>query len=338
MPQLAGANYLPRTAINQLEMWQDETWSPEVIHEELGWAASLGFNSMRVFLHDLMWQKDAAAYLRRIDEFLAIADRLGIGAMLVFFDSCWHPFPRLGVQREPEPGVHNSGWLQSPGVAVLREPAKFEALKDYVAGVVSHFREDARVQVWDIWNEPDNRNTSSRGSRDLGDAKADVVRPFLEMAFGWARSSNPTQPLTSGIWMGDWSADEKFSPMERSQIAHSDVVSFHNYDVAERLEEKIVQLERFERPMLCTEYMARGPGSTFQGSLPVLRKHAVGAYNWGFVAGRSQTYYPWDSWQSPYPPEPPLWFHDIFRADGTPYREGEVAFLRAELTASAPRR
>lgn len=330
-PLRAGANYLPRTASNQLEMWQATHYRPDIIDEELGWAASLGFNSMRVFLHDLAWAQDPAGFLRRVDDYLSISWRHGIGTLFVFFDSCWHPFPHPGPQLEPEPGVHNSRWLQSPGVAVLRDAARFDALEGYVREVVAAFRDDERVDGWDVWNEPDNANTASRGPRDLGPDKARVVQPLMEKVFGWVRVERPIQPLTSAIWMGDWASDETMTPMERSQVEHSDIISFHNYGLPEHLEMKIVQLERYGRPLWCTEYMARGVQSTFENALPILRRHGVGAYNWGFVAGRSQTYYPWDSWQTPYPPEPPLWFHDIFRGDGTPYREDEVAFLRQTL-------
>jgi hypothetical protein len=111
-------------------------------------------------------------------------------------------------------------------------------------------------------------------------------------------------------------------------LASSDVISFHNYDNTQILEQKIKQLQRFSRPVLCTEYMARGNNSTFKGSLPTLQKYNVGAYNWGFVAGKTQTIYPWDSWTKTYTAEPKLWFHDIFRKDGRPYLKEEVALIK----------
>ncbi len=329
-PFLIGCNYNPRTAINQLEMWQAETFDLQTIDQELGWAESLGFNSLRVSLHDLLWQQDSQGFLSRLDRFLGVAAKHKIGAMFVLFDSCWHPFPRLGKQRDPEPGVHNSGWVQSPGVAALRDHDLFATLQDYVTGVVSHFADDLRVQVWDIWNEPDNPNTTAYPARDMGDQKTTAAVEYLPIAFDWARAGKPNQPLTSAIWSGDWQNDETLKPFERLQLELSDIVTFHNYASADDLEKRILQLKRFNRPMLCTEYMARGNGSSFAGSLPVLKKHNVGAYNWGFVAGRSQTHYPWDSWSKYYDPiEPPLWFHEIFRPDGQPYDSAEVALIRS---------
>jgi hypothetical protein len=332
-PWLVGANYTPANAINQLEMWQADTFDPARIDRELGWAEGIGMNTMRVFLHDLVWQQDAAAYQRRIDQFLSIADKHHIKPMLVLFDSVWDPHPKLGTQREPKPGVHNSGWVQGPGAAALQDTAQHARLETYVKGVVGAFADDRRVLAWDVWNEPDNTNGSSYKAQEPA-GKEKLVLALLPKVFAWARAAKPSQPLTSGVWRGDWSTDEKMSETDRVQIANSDVISFHNYDAAPELEKRIGWLKRFKRPLLCTEYMARGNGSTFAGSLPVLERHGIAAYNWGLVQGKTQTHLPWDSWQKPYTDrEPQVWFHEVFRSDGTPYRPEEIDLIKRLTSA-----
>ena len=331
-PWLVGANYLPATAINELEMWQADTFDPARIDKELGWAESIGMNTMRVFLHDLLWQQDAPGFKSRIDRFLQIASKHHIRPLFVLFDSCWDPDPRLGKQHAPVPGVHNSGWVQSPGGQALQNPDQYPRLEQYVTGVVASFAHDDRVLGWDIWNEPDNTNDSSYGSQEPPDKKL-LVLALLPKAFAWARAGQPTQPLTSGVWRGDWSSPDKLSPMSKVQLDESDVVSFHNYDAAPEFGKRIEWLQPYHRPILCTEYMARGNGSTFEGSLPVAKKYNVAAMNWGLVAGKSQTYLPWDSWQKPYTDrKPAIWFHEVFQTDGEPYRPAEVKFIR-EITA-----
>jgi hypothetical protein len=333
-PWLVGSNYIPATAINELEMWQADTFDPKTIEKELGWAESLGMTTMRVFLHDLAWQQDAAGYRERITRFLDIAARHHIKPLFVLFDSCWDPNPKLGPQRAPKPGVHNSGWLQSPGAKALQDPKEYPRLETYVTGVVRAFAKDPRVLGWDVWNEPDNLNTNSYGPEEPKN-KVELVLNLLPQVFEWARKAGAQQPLTSGVWRGDWSSDDKLSAMERIQLDSSDVISFHNYDSGEEFEKRIKWLQRYHRPILCTEYMARGNGSTFQGSLPIAQKYKVAAINWGFVAGKTQTYLPWDSWQKPYVDrDPAVWFHEIFRQDGTPYKQDEVNLIRS-LTAGA---
>jgi hypothetical protein len=334
-PWLVGSNYVPANAINELEMWQADTFDPKRIDTELGWAKSLGMNTMRVFLHDLLWQQDAAGLRERIDTFLEISSKHGIRPMLVLFDSVWDPLPKLGKQRAPKPGVHNSGWLQSPGAEALKDPAQYPRLEAYVKGVVGAFADDPRVLAWDIWNEPDNTNEGSYGSVELPN-KVDLVLALLPKAFGWARSANPRQPLTSGVWKGDWSAPEKLSAMEKIQLDLSDVVSFHSYDPPEEFEKRVRWLQRYNRPILCTEYMARGNKSTFQGTLPIAKQYRVAAYNWGLVAGKTQTNLPWDSWKRSYVDrQPDVWFHEVFHEDGRPYQAAEVEFIRKMTGASA---
>jgi len=327
-PWLVGGNFLPSSAINQLEMFQADSFDPERIDRELGYARALGFNSMRVFLHDLLWKQDRDGFLRRCDEFLTIADKHGIRVMFVLFDSCWHPAPRLGKQPAPLPHVHNSGWVQSPGVEVLKAPADHPHLREYVTGVVRHFANDRRVVVWDVWNEPDNFDGGAAQRPGLEPRnKPALVNALLPQVFAWARDARPTQPLTSGVWR-DSENIERLDACKRIQLAHSDVVSFHTYGDAASLERCLKNLAHYERPLLCTEFMARPNGSVFEPHLQQMKDAKTAAYCWGFINGKSQTIYPWDSWTKRYNGPPPVWFHDILNPDGSPFRQAEVDYIR----------
>jgi hypothetical protein len=331
-PWLVGSNYIPATAINELEMWQAETFDPRRIDLELGWAESIGLNTLRVFLHDLPWLQDRQGFQQRIGIFLQIADKHHIRPVFVLFDSVWDPNPKLGKQRDPKPGVHNSGWVQSPGAQALMDKSAYPRLEAYVKGVVGAFANDPRVLGWDVWNEPDNTNGPSYGELEPKD-KVSRVLILLPQVFDWARSVHPSQPLTSGVWQGRWSNPKKLEPMAKIQLEMSDVVSFHNYDKPTEFKKRILWLEQYHRPILCTEYMARKNGSTFEGSLPIAKQYHVAAINWGLVGGKTQTYLPWDSWQHPYTDrEPAVWFHEIFRNDGTPYSAEEIAFIKKEIS------
>jgi Cellulase (glycosyl hydrolase family 5) len=326
-PWLVGSNYNPASAINQLEMWQADSFDPKRIDLELGWAESLGMNTMRVSLHDLLWQ-DSEGFKRRLDQFLSICAKHKIRPIFVLFDSVWDPDAKLGKQRAPRPGVHNSGWVQSPNRTTLQNPSEYPRLEAYVKGVVGRFAHDNRVLAWDIWNEPDNENPGSYNELEPKN-KVELVLRLLPQAFAWARAAQPEQPLTSGVWKGDWSTAEKMTAMDRLQIENSDVITFHNYDHPTELEKRINWLKRYNRPMICTEYMARGNGSFFFGGLMVGKVYNVGMINWGLVQGKTQTNLPWDSWQHPYVDrEPSIWFHEVFRNDGRPYIPEEVEFIK----------
>lgn len=325
---LVGANFAPSTAINQLEMWQAETFDSATIDRELGWAAAVGFNTMRVFLHHLPWRQDSAGFLRRIDEYLAIADRHRIRTMFVLFDAVWDPLPRTGRQRAPVPHLHNSGWVQSPGAEILADTARHAEMRGYVQGVVGRFARDRRVLAWDVFNEPDNINRPAYIAYEPPDKPA-LSLILLRKAFGWARAMNPSQPLTAAPWKGDWTDPARLAPITAFMLENSDVISFHSYDDSVRVKQLVTALERYGRPIVCTEYMARPRGSTFQAILPVFKRQRIAAYNWGLVSGKTQTIYPWDSWTREYRAEPAVWFHDVFRRDGTPFDPAEVAVIRA---------
>lgn len=307
-PWLVGCNFLPSTAVNEIEMWQAETFDPETIDRELGWAADIGMNSVRVYLNDLVWKADPAGFKKRFDRFLEIADSHGISVMPVIFDACWNEEAQLGPQPEPTPGVHNDAWVQSPPASVLRDRSQWGYLEEFTKDIISTYANDPRIVIWDLYNEPGNE----------GHGPASI--PLLRAVFQWAREVNPSQPLTSGIWNPNLTGNIAV------QLANSDVITFHHYRHVDHLIEHIYELKEHGRPIICTEYMGRTRGSWFETSLLVFRKYNIGAYNWGLVSGRSQTIFPWRS--PAHAPEPLEWFHDIFRPDGTPFNRRETEFIR----------
>jgi hypothetical protein len=306
---LTGANYIPANAINQLEMWQADTFSPDLIDKELGWAQQIGFNTMRVFLHSQAWNQDAEGFKKRIDQFLMISQKHGIQPMFVFFDDCWNKTSTPGKQPAPKIGVHNSGWLQDPGDPNSKESANFPALEKYVKDILTRFGKDKRILMWDLYNEPGNSG------------KLESTIPLLTAEIKWVREANPEQPITIGLW--DWN----YEKLNAIQIANSDVITYHNYEEPQWHERTINLLKVHGKPLICTEYMARTRNSRFSNILPLLKKENVGAINWGFVAGKTNTKYAWDTPLAD-GSDPIEWFHEIFNPDGTPYRQDEVNLIK----------
>ena len=317
-----GGNFTPSTAINQLEMWQADTFDLPTIDRELGWAEKIGMSIMRVFLHDLLWVQDRNGFISRIEQYLKCADSHGIKTMFVFFDDCWSPDFALGKQPEPKPFTHNSGWVQSPGQRVADDPSQWGRLEEYVKDILNEFRHDERILLWDLYNEPGNgkcgdhvTKTGLRGSASM---------PLLKAVFQWAREADPDQPLTVGIW----NVSEDFDELNRFMAEQSDILSFHAYSKPEALEERInlLRLIANGRPMLCSEYMARTAGSTFAECTPILKQHNVIAINWGLVEGKTNTIFPWGWNESKGIPN--HFFHDVFHTDGTLLQPEEAEVFR----------
>ncbi|GAP68336.1 sugar-binding cellulase-like [Bacteroidales bacterium 6E] len=307
---LRGSNFNPSTAINQLEFWQAESFDPETIDRELGWAAGIGLNCMRVYLHHVAWEVDKEGFKQRMDQYMQIAAKHGIKTIFVFFDDCWNPTYQAGTQPEPKPGVHNSGWVRDPGDLLHEQPDLINTLEAYVKDVMTHFGNDNRIVMWDLYNEPGN---SGYGDKSM---------PLLQKVFEWGRTINPSQPLSVGVW------NKSLVNLNVFQLANSDIITYHNYNGPEEHQATIDSLKKYNRPLVCTEYMARRNNSLFTNIMPILKAEGVGAINWGLVAGKSNTKYAWDE-PIPDGSEPPLWFHEIFHPDGTPYKQEEVDLIKS---------
>jgi hypothetical protein len=291
-------------------MWQAETFDPETIDRELGWAEGIGMNCMRVYLHHLAWEVDKDGFKTRVGQYLDIASKHGISTIFVIFDDCWLPTYQAGKQPEPKPGVHNSGWLQDPGDLIYQDTTLIDKLEVYVKDIFATFKEDKRIVLWDLYNEPG------------GSAHEDKSFSLLQKVYTWGRTVNPSQPLSAGYWSANLTNLNKF------QLENSDVITYHTYESVESHLELINELRQYDRPMICTEYMARTRNSTFQTVMPMLKAENIGAINWGLVSGKTNTIF---AWSTPLPDveEPPVWFHDIFRKDGSPYSQEEVEAIKA---------
>jgi len=283
-PWLVGCNFIPSTAINQLEMWQADTFDPETIDRELEWVQGIGMNFVRVYLHDMLWSQDKEGFIDRIDTFLNIADKHDLKVMFVLLDGCWDPHPKLGKQRDPKPYVHNSGWVQSPHIKVLKDSSKHDELEGYVQGILSQYKNDTRILLWDLYNEPGNPNAASYGKFVLKNLE-DLALQLCKKGFMWARKVNPSQPLSIGVWIGNWKSGS-LSPLNECALQNSDVITYHNYGNFISLKEKTSSLLEYNRPLICTEYMSRPVGSTFFAALPFFKAYKIGSCNWGWQAKR----------------------------------------------------
>lgn len=349
-PWLVGVNYYPATAINQIEMWQSSTWNPERIDMELGWAEDIGFNTLRVYLHNLVWESDEIGFYSRMDQFLDICKKHGIRPSFVFFDDCHFPNPKLGNQPLPVKAYHNSGWVNCPARDLALRYAhgkvsgeEINKLKRYVQNTMKRFKDDSRILYWELYNEPGRGKGESGNMRNIDGSSSslgDLSNRLVYDSWVWAREVNPSQPITSNSLGSVGKNNIRINRM------NSDLHSIHCYYTPERLEKTIVEYQSDGRPVVVTEWLARTLGSNVESSLPIMKKYNVAAISWGFVQGKSQTNWSWASRKKKdgkttrdvieerkngnvvYPgdsyPEPELWFHDLLRIDGTPYKKEEI--------------
>jgi hypothetical protein len=230
--------------------------------------------------------------------------------MPILFDDCnfAHKEPFWGKQDSIRPGVHNSCWTPSPGPTIAQDPAMEQSLSEYVKDVIGAFKDSKQIVAWDLYNEPLTINSM----------------PLAEKSFAWAREIDPVQPLTIGL--------HGIEDFEFRNAELSDVISYHDYCPIEKSRQKAELLEKYNRPLICTEWLHRAGGNTFETHLPLFREKSIGFYNWGFVAGKIQTYLSWSTIDGEPDANPEVWQHDLFHPNGQPYSEDEISLLKAFMS------
>ncbi len=318
-PWPCGFNYIPANAISYTEMWMPYSFNPKLIDKELALAEGVGFNCLRVVLPFVVWEHEPNEFKKRLNTFLDVCNKRGIKVMFALFDDCkFGPIsdPKYGKQPEVVPGWYANGWTPSPGHSMVRDPTTWPRLEKYVKDMVASFKDNPRVWIWDLYNEPMNSG--------LGNASLPLVRKV----FAWAREVRPSQPLTVGRWNGNKKLNEIV-------YQESDVITFHQYAKAGALQRIITDLKTHGRPIICTEWMARTLGSHFKTHLPIFLKESVGCMHWGLVNGKTQTHLHW-GWR-PGMGEPKVWQHDLFHQEYYPYDTGELELFRKTIRENVSR-
>lgn len=316
-PWAVGANYVTSDAVNDVEMWMNDTFNPGLIQTELERAHDIGFNSVRVFLSYTVWKNEKELFEQNFERFLEISRGCGISVMPVLFDDCAFDRgsdPVYGKQPDPVPGVHNSRWVPSPGFEVQDSPEALSGCREYVSDVIGSHRDDKRIIAWDLFNEPGNTNRLNR------------CFPLLKKAFEWGRAEEPVQPITAAAWL----YDSRFDEINNYLAENSDIISLHSYSGIESVKNLIERYEKYGRPIFVTEWFNRKSGSTYENNLPLFSEKRIGIWQWGIVAGKTQTYLSWSAAENGSSDMKKMtWQHDILYPDLTPYSENEIALLKS---------
>jgi hypothetical protein len=308
---LNGINYIPSDAINYTAMWDKTSFNPVLIDKELAIAQSIGLNCVRVVLQYAVYADDPQYFLHTLDRFLEICDAHGIKVMPCFFDDCAFGInkdPVIGKQVEPLEGWYAWAWSPSPGHTMVIDQRLHPLLEKYVKDVMLKFKNDTRIFIWDLYNEPGHGDLYFRSI------------PLVKSVFVWAREINPVQPLTMGLYNKDKELHEII-------LTNSDIISFHNYDSKEAIAKKIQELRKYNRPLICSEWMNRQKQSTVEDVMPVLKQENVGSMLWGLVNGKTQTHLP-GSFRPEKLPYTGVWRHDLYHSDFKPYNVEEIELIK----------
>ena len=340
-PWLRGCNFMGSDCANRIDQWQSLGFEERLItaDRELALAAETGMNTIRIILEYIVWRDEHDGFMERFERYLATAARHGISCMVVFGNDCmppktegWRPL-QLGEQ-PCDWGYHGGrknsqhGTFNIPGYHLLDEPEEAERHYQWVREIITRYKDDPRIIVWDLFNEPGNSN---RGSMSL---------PHMKKFFEIAREIDPIQPLTVGIWAfpepmtSVVNLRESLSEIQKYALDNSDLITYHCYGSLERNVAIIKALKKYGRPIVNTEWLARPLGNNVEEMYPLFYSNDIGCYMWGLVAGKYQTYEPWNGIWDRYEKDPNLnwdftkWFHDLYRPALRPYNPKEIELMK----------
>lgn len=317
---------------NRIDQWQSYGFEErlETTEKELTLMEELGYNAVRILPEFFVWNNEHDGFMKRFDRYLDVCAKHGMSCMVILANDCMPPkgarVDRLGEQTV-DWGYHGGrkvsqhGRFSDIGFHVLDDPETAPKYFEMVREIVETYKNDERINIWNVYNEVGNSN------------RRDITLKNLKKILEIVRSIDPIQPLTCETWSLGTQSVEELPEVERYALEHSDLISYHSYSTYDINIQQIHTLKQFERPILCTEWLARCLHNNVQEMFPLFYLEKIGCYNWGFVAGKYQTTEPWNGLWQDYEKNPGLdidftkWFHDLYRPSFRPYDPKETELI-----------
>lgn len=341
-PWIRGCNFMGSDCANRIDQWQEEGFEQRLIvaDRELKLAADTGLNAIRILPEYAVYREDPAGFYQRFERYLDTAAKYGIRAMLTLGNDCLLSYDDPNSHLKPGPqhydwGYHggrkrsqHSSLNAEPGWCFLDDPEERDKVYQWVGDMITRYRTDERVVVWDLYNEPGNAH------------REEISIPHVKKYFEIAREVNPMQPITSAVHSMNGDPNQKLPEVQRFILEESDIVSYHNYGSYMENIRILRLLKRHGRPIMNTEWLARMQHNTVEEMFPLFYLEKIGCFNWGLVAGLYQTYEPWEAIWENYERgrcrdiDFKVWFHDLYRPNLRPYDPHEIELMR-ELCSMA---
>ncbi len=338
LPWLRGCNFIGSDCANRRDMWQSYQSEEHLATAdwELALAKETGFNTVRVIVDFDVWYQEPDSFMEIFERYMQLFHKHGQYVMVCLTAEAEMPNgeyedfqPKPLGEQEYALGYHQG---RSPEVLErnLHHPKRYHPLESpvlrdkflqMVRSIVGKYREDERIVCWNLYNEP-------------GITLGDRAMPLLKTMFEEARALGPVQPLTVELWTGYNKKGEIGTEVQKYALEQSDVISFHCYLPLPEMCRQIAYLKRYERPILCTEWLNRIQNSPVEDIFPLFQLERIGCWCWGFVVGKTQTNEPWYGMFAPYlrgedsDIDLTRWMHDLYCPSLLPYDPREIKLIK----------
>ena len=335
-PWMRGCNYMSASSANRVDTWQELGFEERMVEteRELALVRDTGFNTIRIIPEFVVWQKEHDGFMERFDRYLDLCWKYGISCMVVLANDCMPPkterwkLPDIGPQTY-DWGYHGGKKHSQHGTHTgpaphyyLDDPETAAEYFEMVRELITKYKDDERICIWDLYNEPGNSQRDG------------LTMPNLKKIFEIAREIDPIQPLTVAVWRLRGEMKTPLSEVEQYALDNSDIISYHYYEGFLEHVKLIKRLKQEGRPIINTEWLGRCLHNNVFDVFPLFYLEKIGCYNWGFVAGKYQTYEPWEgTWDRYNSGEQrdvdfTKWFHDLYRPNLRPYDPREIDLIK----------
>lgn len=335
-PWFRGCNYMSADCANRVDQWQELGFEErfKTTEEELKLMQETGFNTVRLIPEYVVWKEEHDGFMERFERYISLCAKYGISCMIVLANDCMPP--KTELWKKPYVGEQTYDWGYHGGKKhsqhgmhegpaphfYLDDADTREDYFDFVRELVTTYKNDERICVWDVYNEPGNSK------------RKDITLPNLKKMFEIVREIDPIQPLTAGLFMMRSDESIPLCEIEQFSAENSDIITYHFYRDYNAHVQVIKRLKKFGRPLMNTEWLGRCLHNDIFDLFPLFYLEKIGCYNWGFVAGKYQTYEPWEATWQKYAlgketnVDFTKWFHDLYRPNHRPYDPKEIAVIK----------
>lgn len=332
---MRGCNFNGSDCANRPDMFQKYKSGEKLAtaDKELALCGEIGFNSVRLWADFETYYQEPESYMEIFDKYIGLCAKHGLKVMVVLTHeehlSRGDKFVPKKLGEQPMALGYHQNFYPLTDEEKAKKPyhyAEYAETKDkfweMIRRTVRRYANDERVFCWNVYNEPGNRLTSEQATA------------ILKELFEVVRAEDPVQPLTADIWRGVDDDGNPTTEEERLALELSDVISFHHYVSYEKMVKTISCLKKTGRPVFCTEWLHRIMHNNVFEMYPLFYVTDVGNYCWGFVAGKMQTYEPWELfWEKQQNGEADKydftkWQHDLFRPNLRPYDPKEIDLIK----------
>jgi len=264
--KIRGANYVPSYARNSLEIWAK--YDPEVVERELGYAAELGLDGVRTFIHSEPFLERPDDAVGAVKDFTRCCAEKKLAFMPVLLDGC-HIMSgsRLLWPGNPPPDkAGEEGWPE---------------LEKYINLILPVLRDSESVAVYDVINEP---RVGARPDFDK------LTRHFSALV----KDLDPDRPVTIGaINRGEMNSvmdvvdvASVHSYMSSDVLLHEELRTCHRETEAAGKELILSEWGNavYHIPMAVTDEQQL---RYYERALPVVMQSGAGWFLWELMVGNS---------------------------------------------------